>query len=128
MNLQIGANEGQQMSVRIDSMSSMKMYLDQVDVSTERGATRALEQLDEALAMISNTRSGIGAYTNRLEHAVKSLDATSENMNQAISRIQDADIAKEMTEYTKYNVLQQAATSALSQANELPQTALQLLQ
>ena len=128
MNLQIGANEGQQMSVRIDSMSSMKMYLDQVDVSTERGATRALEQLDEALAMISNTRSGIGAYTNRLEHAVKSLDATSENMNQAISRIQDADIAKEMTEYTKYNVLQKAATSALSQANELPQTALQLLQ
>ena len=128
MNLQIGANEGQQMTVRIDSMSSVKMYLDQIDVTSQRGATRALEQLDEALSMVSSTRSNIGAYTNRLEHAVKSLDQTSENMNQAISRIQDADIAEEMTEYTKYNVLQQASTSALSQANELPQTALQLLQ
>ena len=128
MNLQIGANEGQQMSVRIDSTGAEKLYLDQVDVSTQRGATRALEQLDEALSAISNTRSTIGAYTNRLEHAVNSLNQTSENMNQAISRIQDADIAVEMTEYTKYNVLQQASTSALSQANELPQTALQLLQ
>ena len=128
MNLQIGANEGQQMTVRIDSIDTKKLYLDQVDMSTERGATRALEQLDEALATVSATRSNIGAYSNRLEHAIKSLDQTSENMNQAISRIQDSDIAKEMTEYTKYNVLQQASTSALSQANELPQTALQLLQ
>lgn len=128
MNLQIGANENQQMQVRINSIGIEKMYLEEVDVSTERGATRALEQLDEALAYISSTRSSLGAYTNRLEHAINSLDQTSENMNQAISRIQDADMATEMTEYTKFNVLQQASTSALSQANELPQTALQLLQ
>ncbi|MBR1628468.1 MAG: hypothetical protein IJ679_04260 [Lachnospiraceae bacterium] len=128
MNLQIGANEGQQMRVRIDSIGVEALYLDQVSVLSQRGATRALEELDEILAKVTATLSNIGAYTNRLEHAVASLDQTSENMNQAISRIKDADIAKEMTEYTKYSVLQQAATSALSQANELPQTALQLLQ
>ncbi len=128
MNLQVGANEGQQITVRIDSMSANSLYLDQVNVTSERGATRALEQLDEALAKVTTTLSNIGAYTNRLEHTVASLDHTSENMEQAISRIKDVDMATEMTEYTKYNVLQQAATSALSQANELPQTALQLLQ
>lgn len=128
MNLQIGANKGQQMEVRIGSVSAESLYLDQIDVTTQRGATRALEQLDEALAKVSYTRSSIGAYSNRLEHATNSLNETSENMESAISRIQDVDMATEMTEYTKYNVLQQASTSALSQANELPQTALQLLQ
>ncbi|MBQ9631487.1 MAG: hypothetical protein IJV04_01015 [Lachnospiraceae bacterium] len=128
MNLQIGANEGQQMTVRLDSISAENLYLDQIDVTTQRGATRALEQLDEVLSRVTDVRAHIGAYSNRLEHAVASLDQTNENMEQAISRIKDVDMAEEMTEYTKYNVLQQAATSALSQANELPQTALQLLQ
>ena len=81
-----------------------------------------------ALDYITDVRSQLGAYQNRLEHTTNSLDTTSENMNSAISRIQDTDMATTMVEYTKYTVLQQAGTSALAQANELPQLALQLLQ
>ena len=100
---------------------------DLMDVTTVNGAQRAIAQADEAIAYISETRSSLGAYTNRLDYAVKSLDQTNENMESAISRLKDVDMALEMTEYTRYNVLSQAATSALSQANELPQMALQLL-
>lgn len=127
MVLQIGANEGQQMSVKIPSCDTKSLYIDDLDVTTVFGAKRALSQLDEALSAISEVRSSLGAYTNRLDSATKSLDETSENMNSAISRISDVDMALEMTEYTRLNVLSQTATSALSQANELPQLALQLL-
>ena len=72
--------------------------------------------------------TSIGAYQNRLDYAVSSLDGTELNMTQALSRIEDVDMAEEMTEYTKYNVLTQAATSVLAQANDLPQQVLQLLQ
>ena len=128
MVLQIGANENQQMSVKIPSCDTECLYIDTLDVTTVNGATRALEQLDGAIAAVNKIRSALGAYTNRLESATESLDATSENMNSAISRISDVDMATEMTEYTRLNVLAQTATSALSQANELPQMALQLLQ
>jgi flagellin len=128
MVLQIGANESQNMTVRIPSISSENMYLDEVDVTKAGGADRAMSILDKAIARVSEIRSGMGANQNRLESTVKSLDDTDENMNSAVSRIEDADMAAEMADYTKYNVLQQAATSVLSQANEIPQTALQLLQ
>ena len=88
----------------------------------------AISQLDDALARVSSVRSAIGAYQNRLDYAVTSLDETSENMTAALSRIQDVDMALEMTEYTKQNVLQQSAISVLSQANDQPQQVLQLLQ
>ena len=127
MALQIGANEGQQMSVKIPSCDTESLYIDDVDVTTVFGADRAIAQCDAAIASINKVRSSLGAYTNRLESATKSLDETSENMNSAISRISDVDMALEMTEYTRLNVLSQTATSALSQANELPQLALQLL-
>ena len=127
MVLQIGANEGQQMSVKIPSCDTKSLYIDAVDVTTVLGAQRAISQCDDAIASVNKVRSSLGAYTNRLESATKSLDETSENMNSAISRISDVDMAIEMTEYTRLNVLTQAATSALSQANELPQMALQLL-
>ena len=128
MNLQIGANEGQYMTVQIPAMDTKHMYIDDVDVTTVNGATRALDKLSDALDYINAARADLGAYQNRLESSVASLDETSENMNSALSRIEDVDMAHEMTEYTKYNVLSQSATSALSQANELPQLALQLLQ
>lgn len=128
MTLQIGANEGQTMEVRIPSTSVDFLYLDELDISTVNGAERAIGTLDDALNQISLVRASLGAYENRLDHTINSLDETSENMNAAISRIQDADMATEMVEYTKLNVLEQAATSALSQANELPQMTLQLLQ
>ena len=128
MDLQVGANMGQQITVRIPSISSEYLYLDEVDVSKVGGPERAMTRLDEALATVNDIRANLGAYTNRLEYTVSSLNATHENMNSAISRIADVDMATEMVEYTKDNVLQQAGPSALSQANELPQMALQLLQ
>ncbi len=127
MDLQIGSNEGQQMRVIIPPTDSQNLYIDNMNVTTVNGASVAIDQADKAIAYISETRSSLGAYTNRLDYAVKSLDQTSENMESAISRLKDVDMALEMTEYTRYNVLTQAATSALSQANELPQMALQLL-
>lgn len=128
MTLQIGANEHQTMQVRIPEISSKSLYIDGVDVTKLGGPDDAISTLDDAIAITSNARSMIGAYQNRLEYAVESLDASSEDMNTAISRIQDVDMAKEMTEYTKYNVLQQAGISVLSQANDVPQMVLQLLQ
>lgn len=128
MDLQIGANEGQYMTVRIPATDTKHMYIDDVNVTTVNGAMKALDKLSDALDYINKSRAELGAYQNRLESSVASLDETSENMTSALSRISDADMAKEMTEYTKYNVLSQSSTSALSQANELPQLALQLLQ
>ena len=128
MTLQIGANEHQTMDVRIPKVSSETLYLDEVDVTKAGGAGKAISTLDEAISITSSVRSAIGAYQNRLEYAVESLDASEEDMTNAISRIGDVDMAKEMTEYTKYTVLQQAGTSVLAQANDMPQTVLQLLQ
>lgn len=128
MTLQIGANENQTMEVRIPEISSRTLYLDEVDVTKVDGGGKAISQLDKAISIASSARSGIGAYQNRLEYAVDSLDASQEDLTNAISRIGDTDMAKEMSEYTKYTVLQQAGTSVLAQANDIPQTVLQLLQ
>ncbi len=128
MDLQIGANEGQYMTVKIPAVDTEHLYIDDIDVTTVNGAKKALGKISDALNIINAARADLGAYQNRLESSVSSLDETSENMTAAMSRISDADMAKEMTEYTKYNVLSQSSTSALSQANELPQLALQLLQ
>ena len=128
MTLQIGANEDQTVDVRIPEISSQTLYIDKVNVCTITGADRAITSFDGAIAKVSEVRSSIGAYQNRLDYAVSSLDGTEENMTQALSRIEDVDMAEEMTEYTKYNVLSQAATSVLAQANDIPQQVLQLLQ
>ena len=128
MTLQIGANENQTMDVRIPEISSKSLYIDQVDVRTVNGAGRAITSFDNAIGKLSEARSRIGAYQNRLDSAVNSLEGTEENMTAALSRIEDVDMAEEMSEYTKYNVLSQAATSVLAQANDIPQQVLQLLQ
>lgn len=128
MTLQIGANENQTMDVRIPEISSKTLYIDKVNVCTVTGADKAITSFDGAIAKVSETRSSIGAYQNRLEYTVDSLELTEENMTQALSRIEDVDMAEEMTEYTKDNILTQAATSVLAQANDLPQQVLQLLQ
>lgn len=128
MQLQIGPNENQTMRVDIPKMSAEMLYLDDLDVTTVTGADRGIRALDEALAQVSGIRASLGAYENRLDYTIGSLDATGENMTQALSRIKDADMAVEMTEYTQQNVLAQAATSVLAQANDLPQQVLQLLQ
>ncbi len=128
MTLQVGANEGQHTDVRIPEISTKSLYIDDVDVTTVTGADRAIASFDEALAQVTATRSKIGAYENRLDYSVSSLDETGENVTAAISRIQDLDMAEEMTNYTRYNVLDQAAISVLTQANDIPQQVLQLLQ
>ena len=128
MTLQIGANEHQTMKFTIPKISSQNLYLDEVDVTMIDGGGRAISILDNAIGTVSSIRSRIGAYQNRLEYAVDSLDAAGEDVTTAYSHIKDTDMAKEMTEYTKYNVLTQAATSVLAQANDLPQQVLQLLQ
>ena len=123
MTLQIGANEDQTMDVKISEISSETLYIDKVNVCVVNGGDYAITSFDGAIAKVSEVRSSIGAYMNRLDYAVSSLDGTEENMTQALSRIEDVDMAEEMTEYTKYNVLTQAATSVLAQANDLPQQA-----
>jgi len=128
MTFQIGANENQTMDVRIPEISAKSLYIDDVDVRTVEGGGRAITSFDYAISKVSEARSRIGAYQNRLDSAVNSLEGTEENMTAALSRIEDVDMAEEMSEYTKYNVLSQAATSVLAQANDIPQQVLQLLQ
>lgn len=128
MRLQIGSNEGQVLAVRIPKVSLKNMGLENINVSTEAGAEDALSKMSDAIAYVSSVRSRLGAYQNRLESSVNSLDITNENMTAAYSRIMDVDMAEEMTNYTTYQVMTQAGTSMLAQANERPSQVLQLLQ
>lgn len=128
MTLHIGANEDQNMKVRIPEISSKSLYIDKVDVTTVNGADNGVKSFDSAIAQTTAARSKLGAYENRLDYSTSSLDAFEENMTGAISRLTDVDMAEEMTNYTHQNVLNQAAISVLTQANDLPQQVLQILQ
>lgn len=128
MMFHVGANKDQTISVDIPSISAKSLYLDQVNVESHSGASRTIGLLDAAITKVSSNRATLGAAQNRLEHTYDTNNSTSENITDAVSRIRDTDMATEMVEYTNRNVLQQAGTSVLSQANELPQMALQLLQ
>ncbi|MQN02233.1 MAG: flagellin [Lachnospiraceae bacterium] len=128
MTFHVGANKDQTIDIDIPSISAKNLYLDQVNVGSHVSASRTINLIDDAISKISSIRSDLGAAQNRLQSTYDSNNSTSENVNDAISRIKDTDMATEMVEYTKGNVLQQAGTSVLSQANELPQMALQLLQ
>ncbi len=128
MRLQIGANEGQVLAVEIPPVSLRNMGIENIDVSTQEGAKNALARMDEAIGFVSNVRGKLGAYQNRLESTVNSLDVSEESMTAAYSRLMDADMAEEMTQYTTNQVLTQAGTSMLAQANERPSQVLQLLQ
>lgn len=128
MRLQVGANEGQVLSINIPDMSLRNYGIEDMDVSTAKGADEAVKMLDGAIEFLTSVRSQLGAYQNRLESTVNSLDITSVNMTSAYSRIMDVDMAEEMTQYTTNQVLTQAGTSMLAQANERPSQILQLLQ
>lgn len=128
MRVQIGANEGQVMEIRIPAVSLFNMGVDKSNTLTQENAQKAINQIAEGISYISSVRSRLGAYQNRLEHLTSSLDITQEEMTSAYSRIMDVDMAAEMTQYTNLQVLVQAGTSVLAQANERPQEALQLLQ
>lgn len=126
--LQIGANSGQTMKVSISDMGADALGVQNLDASTQEGANVAITVIDEATSKVSSQRSYLGAVQNRLEHTINNLDTSSENLSSAQSQIADVDMADEMMEYTKNNVLSQAATAMLAQANQQPQQVLSLLQ
>jgi len=128
MTIQLGANAGQSIDIDIPKISIETLGIDHLNVKTSYGASEAITKVNDAIARISKIRSSVGAYQNRMEASVSSLGVTTENMNSALSRIEDVDMAAEMTEYTTQNVLSQAATSMLAQANQMPEKVLQLLQ
>jgi flagellin len=124
---QIGANAGQDLSLSIGDMTATGLSVNALDVSTQAGASASITTVNSALELVSAQRSNLGAVQNRLEHTIKNLDTSSENLQASESRIRDVDMAKEMMEFTKNNILQQAAQAMLAQANQAPQGVLQLL-
>lgn len=128
MDTQIGANEGQQLGIRIPAITLDLIGIADIDMKTQESARESLGKMNDAVKYVSAARSRLGAYQNRLEHTINSLDISVENMTAAYSRIMDLDMAEEMTEYTTLQVLSQASTSMLAQANERPSQVLQLLQ
>ena len=128
MDTQIGANEGQILEIRIPEISLQRLGITNTDVTTQEKSTDAIDTVKHAILYVSDARSRLGAYQNRLEHTISNLDVTNENMTSSYSRIMDVDMAEEMTYYTTQQVVAQAATSMLAQANERPSQVLQLLQ
>jgi flagellin len=128
MRMQIGAEEGQILEMDIPHISLRNMGLESLDLSTQEKAQEGIGKLDQAIAFVTEVRGRLGAYQNRLESTTANLAVTEENLTEAYSRIMDVDMAEEMTHYTTYQVLSQAGTSVLAQANERPSSILQLLQ
>lgn len=123
----IGANSGQTMEVQIGDMSSSGLTVSAVSINSQSGANSAISTLDDAIESVSSERSKLGAIQNRLEHTINNLNASEENLTAANSRIEDIDMAREMMEFTKTQILSQAGTAMLAQANMMPQGVLQLL-
>ncbi|MBQ6537792.1 MAG: flagellin [Eubacterium sp.] len=128
VSIQIGANEGQTIDLSIPPVNCKSLDITYCNVCTHDGAQSCITTFDNAIVKVTDIRSKLGAYQNRLESAVTSLDETSQNLTEACSRIEDVDMSEEMTRYTQYNVLVQAGVSMLSQANTQPQNILQMLQ
>ena len=128
MNLHVGANEEEVISCSLPRISLERLDIDNLSVKTQSSAQYSIDRVTYALKYVSTARSQIGAYTNRVEHSISYLAASNENLTSAMSRIQDTDMAEEMTNYASQQILVQAATSMLAQANQAPQQALQLIQ
>jgi flagellin len=134
MTIQIGANENQTLNMNFPEVSCLTLGLknsegvDSINLCTQYGAENAIDAMDRAIKQISSARSTMGSYQNRLETTASSLTLSSQNITEAMSRIGDTDMADEMTKYTQQDVLSQAATSMLAQANNRPQQIMALLQ
>lgn len=148
LRIQIGANESQFISIYMDEINivpenlgtedddgnidkSIKELIDDLsgdNTLESKFFDEAITVYNDAIEKVSTIRSKLGAIQNRLEHTIRNVDNTAENLTASKSRIEDLDMAKEMSEFTKLSILQQASTSMLSHANQLPQTVLQLLQ
>jgi flagellin len=128
LQLQVGALEGQGILLEIPSVTSLDLGISFINVQTHEDAASAIDTCDDAIEYVSRARSTLGAYQNRLEHTISNLDNISENTQSAESRIRDTDMASEMVEYSKTNILSQASQSFLAQANQATQGVLSLLQ
>ncbi|MEG2082412.1 MAG: flagellin [Oscillospiraceae bacterium] len=129
LKLQVGDtnDDYQKVSVAVGNMNSTALGTKLANVTTESGASDAIKTINDAIKAVSTTRSDLGAVQNRLEHTIANIGVTTENLTAAESRIRDVDMASEMMDFTKNNILQQAAQAMLAQANQQPQGVLQLL-
>lgn len=127
LEFQIGANENQTTSLSISDMRASALGVDDLDVDDQTNAKKAITTIDNAIKSVSDERAKLGASQNRLEHTIANLGTAAENLTASESRIRDVDMAKEMMEFTKNNILTQAAQAMLAQANQQPQGVLQLL-
>ncbi|MDR3164796.1 MAG: flagellin [Synergistaceae bacterium] len=125
--LQTGASEGENMVLTLGAVTAKALGINNLDVRGREAAARSVTRLDSASRQVSAQRAIIGAQINRLDHAIAGLNATSQNLTESLSRIVDADMAKEMMEFTKLNILAQVSSSIMSQANTLPQNVLTFL-
>ncbi len=124
---QIGADEGQNMNINIANMSAEALGVEDIDMTTVDKAQAALARINKAIDTVSSERSKLGSFQNRLEYAINNLQNTSTNLTSAESRIRDTDMATEMIEFTRNQIVSQSGTAMLSQANMVPQGVLQLL-
>lgn len=127
VTLQVGANSSQVIAFTIATMTASDLGISGIAVSTAASATAAIPSLDAAIRSVNSQRASMGAIQNRLEQTISRLDLTSENLQAAESRIRDADMASEMIDFTRNQILQQSGTAMLAQANQAPQSILKLL-
>lgn len=127
-DLQVGALEGQTITVSISNMNATSLGVNAVSVSDNAAAGTSMTNIQDAITTVSSERSKLGAVQNRLEHTITNLDTTSENTQAAESRIRDTNMANEMVNFSKNNILAQAGQSMLAQANQSTQGVLSLLQ
>jgi len=128
VEFQVGANSGQTISVSMKEMTATALSISDINLSNAADAKEAITSIDNAINAVSEFRANLGAVQNRLEHTISSVDNSAENLQAAESRIRDTDMAKEMMEFTRTNVLSQATQSMLAQANAKPNQVLSLLQ
>jgi flagellin len=129
---QVGANSGQTVSVNVASVAAIDLgdgtnTVAAIDVTTAAGAAEALDTLDGAIAGVSTNRATLGAFQNRMESTIRNVSVAVENLSAAESRIRDTDMAAEMVSFTRAQILSQAGTAMLAQANQVPQSVLSLL-
>ncbi len=130
LTMQVGdtADDFNKLTVSVDDMSASGLGINNITMANQESASRALDSINQAIEQVSENRGNLGALQNRLDYTISNLGVTTENMTAAESRVRDVDMAAEMMEYTKNNVLAQAAQAMLAQANQQPQQILQLLQ
>ncbi|HOT27381.1 MAG TPA: flagellin [Candidatus Ozemobacteraceae bacterium] len=126
-SFQLGGDEGQNMKIAISEMSASALGVDNLDLTSIEGAQKSLSKLNKAIDKVSSERSKLGAFQNRLEYSINSINTMKTNLSAAESRIRDADMALEMVEFTRDQIVAQSGTAMLAQANLVPQGVLQLL-